>query len=60
MRITITMDDDGRFNIDVSEGLPLFSVLGALETAKHILLSGDVNTSNSETIESEEVYSEYM
>ena len=53
MQITISMNEDGRFNIDVSDGVTLFTALGALETAKHILLSGDVDTSTSETVDEE-------
>jgi len=42
MKIIITMNEEGRFNVNVSEGLPLFTAVGALEVAKDILIQGDV------------------
>ena len=43
MEITITMDKQGRFSINVSEGVPIFVAIGALEVAKNMLINGDVS-----------------
>lgn len=41
IQITITMDENGEFKVEVSEGLPLFTAIGALEIAKNILATED-------------------
>lgn len=57
VEIIITMDEKGRFNIDLNEGLPLFTAIGALETAKNMLIMSDVEptTNPMEEIITEEV-----
>jgi len=48
MQITITMSNEGRFDVNLSEGTPMFVALGALEVAKNMLINQDV-ASDDET-----------
>ena len=41
MKITISMDEEGRFSIDMTEGLPLFVAIGALSVAQSMLINSD-------------------
>ena len=43
MEIIISMDEHGKFSVDISEGLPLFMAIGALEVAKNMIVTGDLN-----------------
>lgn len=57
MEIKITMNQEGQFNVNVSDGVSIFAAIGALEVAKNILMNGDINTTTepeSEIITDEE------
>ena len=41
MKIIISMNEEGRFSIDMTEGLPLFSAIGALSVAQSMLINSD-------------------
>ncbi len=41
MEIVIFMDEGGKFSVNLSDGLPLFVALGALEAAKSMLLNSN-------------------
>lgn len=42
LEIQIIMSEDGKFNVNVSDGMTIFTALGALEVAKNMLMNGDV------------------
>lgn len=51
LEITITMEETGEFNINISEGLPLFTAIGVLEIAKNILITNNENPKLEKEVE---------
>ena len=43
MKITITIDDEGKLDINVDGQPPLLAVIGTIEASKTMLLTGDLN-----------------
>ena len=51
LEITISMEETGEFNINISEGLPLFTAIGVLEIAKNILITDNANSKLEKEVE---------
>ena len=44
MSITVMLNDEGKLDVDVEGEPPLLAVIGTLEAAKTMLLTGDLST----------------
>lgn len=40
MKIVLTVNDEGRFSIETTEGMPTFTALGILEVGKKVMMEG--------------------
>lgn len=40
LNVTITMNEEGSFKVETTEGMPIFTAIGMLETAKITLVQG--------------------
>lgn len=40
LNVTITMDEEGTFKVQTTEGMPIFTAIGMIETAKFTLMRG--------------------
>lgn len=50
MKIIISIGQDGRFDVDVDDGVPMLTALGALEVAKNMLINnGLISKGNSKS-----------
>ena len=39
LNVTITMEENGDFSVSTTEGMPIFTIIGMIETAKHTVIS---------------------
>lgn len=39
LNVTITMGENGEFSVSTTEGMPIFTIIGMIETAKHTVIS---------------------
>lgn len=55
MKISVEIQESGKFTIEKSEGIPVFTAIGMLELAKKIMLDNDGKKENKEVEEEDDV-----
>lgn len=60
MEIIIKIDENGKFSIDKSDGLPIFTAIGMMELAKSIMLKDNMEVGVPDEIEGQITLEEVM